>query len=321
MTLQSKNLAAEQHPSMPDSPLQSQTPPFPIRACLFDMDGLLINSEDLITHCINDILARYGHAPLPWDLKVNLQGRSLAEASKILLDWAEIPLTPEEYQRKLQKLHEKWFPTAALLPGVPMLLWNLQRATTATGDEAIELALVTSSNTAKFALKTDHLTDLLAVFPPQRRVLGDDPRISSGRHKPAPDAYQICLAALNAERRAAGRAPIPPAECLVLEDSVQGVEAGRRAGMQVLWCPHTAVQQELRGREDVVLTGPLPEDPTDAAIDVMGASSSAYGPQAQTQTWAGANQYLGWTRMVRSLEKFDYGQYGITLPTTTNVMT
>ncbi|XMA07731.1 hypothetical protein WAI453_000522 [Rhynchosporium graminicola] len=36
----------------------------PIRACLFDMDGILINTEDIYTKCHNILLARYNAGPM-----------------------------------------------------------------------------------------------------------------------------------------------------------------------------------------------------------------------------------------------------------------
>lgn len=46
-----------------------------VRACLFDMDGLLIDSEDIYTFCNNVILQQYGRPCLPWNVKAQLQGR------------------------------------------------------------------------------------------------------------------------------------------------------------------------------------------------------------------------------------------------------
>lgn len=46
-----------------------------IRACLFDMDGLLINSEEIYTEVTNQVLAEHGKGKLPWEIKVQLQGR------------------------------------------------------------------------------------------------------------------------------------------------------------------------------------------------------------------------------------------------------
>jgi hypothetical protein len=48
---------------------------------------------------------------------------------------------------------------------------------------------------------------------------------------------------------------ISPAECLVFEDSVPGVEAGRRAGMRVIWVPHPHLKAHSAGREGEVLAG------------------------------------------------------------------
>ena len=47
----------------------------PVRACLFDMDGLLIDSEDLYTLSTNEVLAEYDRPELPWSIKAQLQGR------------------------------------------------------------------------------------------------------------------------------------------------------------------------------------------------------------------------------------------------------
>lgn len=58
-----------------------QTPSsFPtIRACLFDMDGLLLNTEDMYTACNNEVLHRCGRPSLPWSVKAQMQGRPGSE--------------------------------------------------------------------------------------------------------------------------------------------------------------------------------------------------------------------------------------------------
>lgn len=50
-----------------------------IRACLFDMDGLLIDSEDKYTMITNEVLQMYGKPNLPWSVKAQLQGRPQPE--------------------------------------------------------------------------------------------------------------------------------------------------------------------------------------------------------------------------------------------------
>ena len=58
-------------------------------------------------------------------------------------------------------------------------------------------------------------------------VLGDDPRMPKGRGKPTPDIYLLALECINKELRLKVEPIIYPEECLVLENSVPRVEAGR----------------------------------------------------------------------------------------------
>ena len=54
----------------------------PVRACIFDVDGLLINSEDIYTEAYNNILHSYGKLDLPWSVKARQQSRG-REVSKL----------------------------------------------------------------------------------------------------------------------------------------------------------------------------------------------------------------------------------------------
>ncbi|KAF2199882.1 HAD-like protein [Delitschia confertaspora ATCC 74209] len=271
----------------------------PIRACLFDMDGLLIDSEDLYTICTNEVLRECGRPDLPWSIKARLQGRPGPEAQKIFHDWAQLPITMDEFYAKQKELQTKYFPRAQPLPGVPDLLSTLAKS-------GVHIALATSSHAANFGLKTAHLTDLFSVFPEQHRVLGDDPRIPKGRGKPAPDIYLLALETINAALREKGATEILPEECLVFEDSVPGVEAGRRAGMQVIWCPHPELLQEFKGREKEVLAG-LTGEHTDTEVpsvpDVESSTGRRLGAPGEIDD--------AWARLLDSLEGFPYHHYGI----------
>jgi pseudouridine-5'-monophosphatase len=56
----------------------------PVRACIFDVDGLLINSEDIYTEAYNNVLHEYNKPDLPWSIKARLQsgGRRVGLAAK-----------------------------------------------------------------------------------------------------------------------------------------------------------------------------------------------------------------------------------------------
>ncbi|PHH68570.1 hypothetical protein CDD80_7428 [Ophiocordyceps camponoti-rufipedis] len=250
------------------------------------MDGLLLNTEDLYTHCTNLVLKRHGREPMPWTVKARFQGRPGPVVARIFHEWAKLPISQEQYVRELSALHRVHFPTSKPLPGVVDLLRRLSRTST-------HLALASSSHTANFKLKTTHLSALFDdFFPPERRVLGDDERLDAARGKPMPDIFQLALQTIN-RSLAEGERPVQPDECLVFEDSVAGVEAGRRAGMRVVWCPHPDIRDVWAGHEADVLAGRTGQAGLGVEPDKVGHRGD------------------GWGEQVASLEGFPLARYGI----------
>ena len=261
------------------------------------------DTEDLYTIATNEVLKQHGRPSLPWSIKAQLQGRPRAEANHIFFQWSQLPITREEYFEQQSELHRQHFPTCAPLPGAAALLTTLQVA-------GVALALATSSHQGNFYLKTDHLKDFMSPFPPERRVLGDDPRIPKGRGKPAPDIYLVALETINAGLRKEGKREIRVEECLVLEDSVPGVEAGRRAGMRVLWVPHPELKAEFQGKEAQVLAGKIGDGEGLEPVEGVPAKVLPAGALAGWPSKEGD----GWAEAVDSLEEFDYPKYGIKVP-------
>ncbi|KAI0380376.1 HAD-like protein [Hypomontagnella monticulosa] len=284
----------------------------PIRACLFDMDGLLLDTEDLYTLCINLILEKYGRTSLPWSIKARLQGRPGPEANALFHDWAKLPVSESDYLAELTALQRQHFPTTKPLPGVEKLLgdlgrtrwWDVKGQSGARNGlkgnndgkpaQRVHIALATSSTSANFAVKTTNWTELFSVFESHRRVLGDDKRIQPGRGKPLPDIYLLALKTIN-DSLEEGEKPITPEECLVFEDSVPGVEAGRRAGMRVVWCPHPMLKKEYAGREKEILAGRM-------------------GEAGEVDTHQLGEIDDGWADYLPDLTNFPYEKYGIVVP-------
>lgn len=184
-----------------------------------------------------------------------------------------------------------------------MLLKTLKRA-------QVNLALATSSHAKNFKLKTMHHRHLFSAFTDPHRIVGDDPRIPKGRGKPAPDIYLLALETINKDIRASGGLEILPEECLVFEDSVPGVEAGRRAGMRVVWCPHPELLKLYRGQEREVLAG-LASGSTDQELDdaLAEAEVGARNPNLKPKGLGRMDD--GWAVLVETLEGFPYERYGI----------
>jgi pseudouridine-5'-monophosphatase len=279
----------------------SSTPPR-VRAALFDMDGLLIDSEDLYTIATNTILQRYDRPLLPWSIKAQLQGRPGPQAGAIFHAWAQLPIPHEQFLEEQKELQTKLFPTTKPLPGVLELLEGLKQ-------RGVYMALATSSHAGNFKLKSSHLPELFKYFAPEHQVLGDDPRIPAGRGKPAPDIYLLALSTLNKTLEAQGQPPIQPEECLVFEDSVPGVESGRRAGMQAVWCPHPELLTEYKGKEKEVLAGLTGQHKDDEEKELQKTEVEVV--QGKKQVGMPGEIDDGWAKLLQSLVDFPYGTFGI----------
>ena len=164
--------------------------------------------------------------------------------SDVFHSWAKLPIPRESFAQELREQMQLQFQSCEPLPGADKLLSDLSHAENSSGDR-IKLALASSSKSHSYRLKTSRpeTKRLLDFFQPGQQILGDDARLQQGRGKPAPDIYLVALQSLNSAADAMEKA-ILPEECLVFEDSVVGVEAGRRAGMRVVWVPHKDVLAE-----------------------------------------------------------------------------
>ncbi|ODQ81556.1 hypothetical protein BABINDRAFT_165098 [Babjeviella inositovora NRRL Y-12698] len=215
-----------------------------IKACLFDMDGLLIDSEDKYTVAANIVLKTYNKGPMTWDIKIRLQGLPGPAANKIMLEAYGLPLTSEEFMAKSTIAQEQLWPTCKYMPGAIELLNYCQA-------KGIPFALASGSNTLNYERKTGHLQDGFSLFK-HHRILGDDPRLV-GRGKPKPDCWLLALASLNEEQAKQGKPEIKPEECLVFEDGIPGVEAGIAAGCYVIWVPDHRALGILNGKEKDII--------------------------------------------------------------------
>lgn len=104
--------------------------------------------------------------------------------------------------------------------------------------------------------------------------------------------YLVALQCLNSAVAQLGKKPIMPHECLVFEDSIAGVEAGRRAGMRVIWVPRPGLAAEHQSMQKEVLAG---------RTRMMNIGDD----------WQRGQINDGWAESIPSLEHFDGGKYGI----------
>ncbi|XP_043791032.1 pseudouridine-5'-phosphatase-like isoform X1 [Apis laboriosa] len=186
--------------------------------CIFDMDGLLLNTELLYTEAFNRIISFYGKE-FTWEHKAKIMGFKSKEVGQALIEMFSLPITVEEFENKITKIYQELFPSANLMPGAEQLLQHLK-------ENNIPIALATSSNKENFELKTQRWKNIFDLF--NHKVLGgSDPDVING--KPAPDIFLI------AAKRFIDNPD--PSKCLVFEDAPNGVKAAFNAGMQVVMVP------------------------------------------------------------------------------------
>lgn len=187
-------------------------------AVLFDMDGLLIDSEPVWTIAEVELAGQLGGAFTP-ALKAAIVGTRLEVAVPTILRWYDAPAGPEDVARTSAWLLERMVGLFAaeelpLLPGAAELLAALNAA-------GVPVALVSSSYRVLVDAVLAH-----GVGPFHLTLAGDEVT----RGKPHPEPYLT----------AAGRLGVDPRDCVVLEDSPAGITAGLAAGCAVVAVPSVA---------------------------------------------------------------------------------
>jgi pseudouridine-5'-monophosphatase len=197
---------------------------------LFDLDGVLLDTEPLYTAATQAVVGRFGKT-YDWSLKRHTMGRDARLSARFILEQLSIPLTPEAFLEERAPILEALLATSPVVSGAERLVRELVA-------RAIPIAVATSSDRHLFELKTrpHDWFDCFGVV-----VCGDDRRVAA--KKPAPDIFLAAAADLGAE----------PAQCVVLEDSPAGVEAALAAGMRVVAMPDPAMDLALYRRAHQVI--------------------------------------------------------------------
>ncbi len=185
-----------------------------IRAVIFDMDGLLLDSERVALSTFVDSCRESGYDP---DVEVYYKciGGNEERTKRILTEGYGQEFPFDEINRRWQAMYEDLASTRPfpIKPGALELL-ELLRA------NGIRMAVVTSTR-RESAIRKISNAGLLAFF--EFVVGGDDIQHS----KPHPEIYQTACLRLGEE----------PCDCLGLEDSDNGVLSASAAGLKVIQVP------------------------------------------------------------------------------------
>ncbi len=182
------------------------SPKLPTRAVVFDLDGLMFNTEELYDDVGRELLARRG-LEFSAELKDEMMGRPGLVSLRIMIDWHGLSATPEQLARESDEIFVDLLDQRlAPMPGLFPLLEGLEAA-------QLPKAIATSSG-RPFLERVLGAFDLLPRF--SFTLTSED--VTQG--KPHPEIY------LSAARRFA----VAPEELLVLEDSQNGCRAAIAAG-------------------------------------------------------------------------------------------
>ena len=198
---------------------------------IYDLDGLLLDTEPFYTQASQIIAQRFGKT-YDWSVKSRMIGKKATDSARIFTEALALPITPAEYLEERKTLLEALFPKAEPMPGARRLTLHLHRC-------RIPQAVATSSDRRHFDLKISRHRDWFRIF--DCMVIGDDPEVRHG--KPAPDIFLLAAARLGAI----------PSKCLVLEDSPAGLQAALAAGMYAVSVPDPNMERlAFRGSHQIL---------------------------------------------------------------------
>ncbi|KAJ7543780.1 hypothetical protein O6H91_09G052400 [Diphasiastrum complanatum] len=220
--------------------------PANITHVIFDMDGLLLDTEKFYTVSQEKILSNYGKT-FDWSLKAKMMGKKALDAGQIFVKETGLEgiLSAEEFIKQREAILHDLFPWSELMPGVERLVLHLHAC-------RVPMAIATSSHRRHFDLKTLKHQELLSHM--HHVVVGDDPAVKHG--KPAPDIFLAAAQQFQDPN-------LKPHQILVFEDAPTGVEAARAADMHVVMVPDENLDKTLCKRADQVLSSLLDFKPSD----------------------------------------------------------
>ncbi|MDA2916507.1 HAD family phosphatase [Nitrospinae bacterium AH_259_B05_G02_I21] len=179
-----------------------------VEAVIFDMDGLMVNSEDLWEETERLYFTRKGHTYSNEEFDGLLMGRKKEESAAVIKERLGLEDSIEAIiSDRFSILRTLCEERLELMPGLLSLLDSLV-------ERRVPLALASSSTMDQIHFVLDRF-DLRRHFP---TILSGD-MVSRG--KPAPDIYLMTAERLGKE----------PSVCLALEDTVNGARAAKAAGM------------------------------------------------------------------------------------------
>ena len=184
-----------------------------IQAVVFDLDGVIIDTEEVWEEVRRGYVAEWGKQFLP-DTQSRMMGMSTPEWAGHLSHEVGVPRTPEEVaQDVLARMAERYREALPLIPG------SVEAVRRIAARFPVGLASSSARILIDQVLATAGLTEVFKVTLSTEEV---------PRGKPFPDVYLT----------AADRLGLAPQTCAAVEDSSNGLRSAAAAGLAVIAVPH-----------------------------------------------------------------------------------
>lgn len=190
----------------------------PIKAVIFDNDGVIIDSIPIYRQVFKDILGY----ETPQYLTKKIAGRSDREVCRITVQELNLPMTTDEFFEKRQEKLAKKFPDSQLIPGADQIVHKLKKI-------GLPMALATSGNRSGQILKATNHKELYSNF--NVIVCGDEVKEA----KPSPEIFLTAAQKLG---------NIPPESIIVIDDALNGIIAANKAKMASVFLHKNEIEYE-----------------------------------------------------------------------------
>jgi len=180
-----------------------------IKAVLFDLDGTLVDSMWMWRDIDIEFLGKYG-IELPEDLQTKIEGMSFSETAEYFKNRFHM-------NDSLEQIKKEW----------NQMAWEKYTNEVPLKEGVIEFLKYLKSNNIKAGIATSNSRELVNLISEKLGIIDYFQSIRTSceveRGKPSPDIYLLVSEDLG----------VSASQCLVFEDVISGVLAGKNAGMRV----------------------------------------------------------------------------------------
>ncbi|KAL5579316.1 hypothetical protein UlMin_011758 [Ulmus minor] len=241
-----------------------------VKCVILDLDGTLLNTDGIVSDVLKVYLVKYGKQ---WDGREakKIVGKTPFEAAAAIVEDYGLPCTLIELISEITPLFSTQWCNIKALPGANRLIKHLS-------NHNVPMALASNSPRESIETKISFHHGWKESF--SVIIAGDEVRTG----KPSPEIFL----------EAAKRINVEPPSCLVIEDSIPGVTAGKAAEMEVVAVPSLPKQSHLFTSADEVISSLLDLRPEKWGLPPFEDSNLSTEGYSTLLSEHPAGVYFGW---------------------------